>query len=323
MPSSQTILGLPFFNGTPAEAVAAIAQDGGLLVAPSGTCFERFLKDADYRRALLTADLVLPDSGAMVTLWRLRGGPNLQRISGLTYLKTLLSVIDLGEVFWVLPHERAQIRLLAWLEEITNREMRAAKSPSSELSAPASLLPASGSALPTPRSQLPPPGSELSAPASPLPTPRSGLPAPSSALPPPNSAIRNPQSAIPPCYLAPIYGPSVEDPALLALIEARRPRHVIIGFGAGAQEKLGWYLREHASYRPAIHCIGGALGFVTGEQVAIPNWADRWYLGWFLRFLSQPRAFLPRLWQARVLPGLIFRYGRALPALVRRGEVGR
>ena len=250
-PPSTTILGLPFFNGTPAEAVAAVSQNGGLLVAPSGTCFQRFLDDAEYRRALLSADIVLPDSGAMVALWRLRGGPNLQRISGLAYLKTLLSGIDLGEVFWVLPHERAQTRLLEW---------------------------------------------------------RSALPAPCSQLP-------TPSSALPDSYLAPIYGPAVVDSALLALLEARRPRHVIIGIGAGAQEKLGWYLREHASYRPAIHCIGGALGIVTGDQVAIPDWADRWYLGWFLRFLAQPRAFLPRLWQARVLPALIFRHGRSLPAL--------
>ncbi|CAN5557578.1 hypothetical protein BH20VER1_BH20VER1_10770 [soil metagenome] len=104
------------------------------------------------------------------------------------------------------------------------------------------------------------------------------------------------------CYIAPIYGQSVTDPALLALIEARMPLDVIIGIGAGPQEKLGWYLREHASYRPAIYCVGGALGFITGDQVAIPDWADRLYLGWFLRLLWQPRVFIPRV-RDRFAPG--------------------
>ncbi len=92
---------------------------------------------------------------------------------------------------------------------------------------------------------------------------------------------------------------TVADEALVELVVQRKPRHVVIAIGAGAQEKLGWYLREQATWRPAIHCIGGALGFVTGDQVAIPDWADRFYLGWLLRLLSEPRAFVPRLWSAR------------------------
>ena len=34
---------------------------------------------------------------------------------------------------------------------------------------------------------------------------------------------------------------------------------------------------------PAIHCIGAALGFLTGDQVRIPHWADQWILGWLFR----------------------------------------
>ena len=64
---------------------------------------------------------------------------------------------------------------------------------------------------------------------------------------------------------------------------------------------------------PAFHCIGGALGFVTGYQVAIPNWADRLYLGWLLRLLSNPKRFLPRSRDAFALPGMIRRYGKELP----------
>ena len=115
------------------------------------------------------------------------------------------------------------------------------------------------------------------------------------------------------CYVAPRYGPDVEDRNLLVLVEQHRPAHVIITIGSGAQEKLGYYLRENLSYRPAIHCIGAALGFVTGDQVSIPEWADRFYLGWLWRLVAQPGVFIPRLSRAVELPLLIWKYGEKLP----------
>lgn len=116
-------------------------------------------------------------------------------------------------------------------------------------------------------------------------------------------------------YLAPQYGRVVEDRELLEKIEQRRPAHIVIGIGNGPQEKLGRYLRDALSYRPAIHCIGGALGFLTGDQGPIPDWADRFYLGWLLRLLRQPGIFIPRLARALELPWLILRYGSKLPPL--------
>ena len=121
------------------------------------------------------------------------------------------------------------------------------------------------------------------------------------------------------CYVAPWYGPGVEDRNLLALIEQQHPAHVIIAIGSGAQEKLGYYLRENLSYRPAIHCIGAALGFITGDQPAIPDWADRFYLGWLWRLVAQPGVFIPRLSRAVELPRLIWKYGEKLPP-TRRGS---
>jgi len=122
------------------------------------------------------------------------------------------------------------------------------------------------------------------------------------------------------CYVAPWYGSEVEDRNLVSLIEQQRPAHVIVAIGSGAQEKLGYYLRENLSYRPAIHCIGAALGFITGDQIAIPEWADRFYLGWLCRLLAQPRSFIPRLMRGFELPWLIARYGNALPPLRSRNQ---
>jgi UDP-N-acetyl-D-mannosaminuronic acid transferase (WecB/TagA/CpsF family) len=77
-------------------------------------------------------------------------------------------------------------------------------------------------------------------------------------------------------------------------------------------------LRESLSYRPAIHCTGAALGFITGDQRGIPELADRFYLGWFWRLFAQPRTFLPRLSRGLKLPWLICKYGEELPPM--RGQ---
>jgi N-acetylglucosaminyldiphosphoundecaprenol N-acetyl-beta-D-mannosaminyltransferase len=249
MISSTEILGIKFFNGRVDEAVALMVQRGGLLVAPSGTCFARLREDEMYRRAVLAADLAIADSGLMVLLWRLMRRENVQRISGFKYLKHLLEKLKgegNREVCWILPTERAQQKLLNWSGSkafSVNREN---------------------------------------------------------------------------CYVAPRYGSKVEDRNLLARIEKDRPAHVIIAIGSGAQEKLGYYLSENLSYCPAIHCIGAALGFITGDQTAIPDWADRLYFGWLWRLVAQPRIFIPRLSRALELPWLIWKYREKLPVV--RGQ---
>jgi N-acetylglucosaminyldiphosphoundecaprenol N-acetyl-beta-D-mannosaminyltransferase len=117
------------------------------------------------------------------------------------------------------------------------------------------------------------------------------------------------------CYIAPMYHDPISDPSLVELLNSRRPAHVIVGIGGGIQEKLGFYLREHLSYRPAIHCIGAALAFLTGDQKPIPMWADRIYLGWFLRLARAPHRYARRFAPAFRLPGMIWRYGREMPPL--------
>ncbi len=116
------------------------------------------------------------------------------------------------------------------------------------------------------------------------------------------------------CYLAPMYGKgAIHDPALLDLLRARRPKHIVIAVGGGVQERLGAYLQANLEYMPAIHCIGAAIGFLSGAQVRIPMWADAWKLGWLFRCLSSPRTFIPRYWQARKLVPLIRKYQERMP----------
>ncbi|MBC8009315.1 MAG: WecB/TagA/CpsF family glycosyltransferase [Burkholderiales bacterium] len=117
-------------------------------------------------------------------------------------------------------------------------------------------------------------------------------------------------------YLAPHYPPGpIHDAPLLACIEARRPRVVMLCIGGGVQERLGCGLRQHLGYRPGILCLGAAIAFLTGGQANIPPWADKFYLGWLLRFLSSPRKFWRRYWDAVPLALLIRRHRDRLPEL--------
>ena len=117
------------------------------------------------------------------------------------------------------------------------------------------------------------------------------------------------------CYLAPAYDrEKVTDPVLLEILRQRRPRHVIMAIGGGVQEKLGAELLRQLDYRPAIHCTGAAIGFMSGDQVAIPMWADRCRLGWLFRCLDKPATFVPRYWASRKLLSLMIEYHGRLPA---------
>ena len=118
-------------------------------------------------------------------------------------------------------------------------------------------------------------------------------------------------------YLAPRYGAQIVDTELLTLLERVRPEHVVVTLGGGTQERLGLYLKKNLSYLPAIHCIGAAIAFLSGDQVHIPNWADRLYLGWLVRSVSNPKLYVPRYWDARKLFDLIRRYRHRLPVLAK------
>jgi N-acetylglucosaminyldiphosphoundecaprenol N-acetyl-beta-D-mannosaminyltransferase len=114
-------------------------------------------------------------------------------------------------------------------------------------------------------------------------------------------------------YLAPLYGHGISDEELLERIEERRPKHILLGIGGGTQERLGLYLKQHLSYRPAIHCIGAAIAFLSGDQVHIPVWADSLGLGWLYRTIADPKRFFPRYWDARHLAPLLLKYRDRLP----------
>ncbi len=116
-------------------------------------------------------------------------------------------------------------------------------------------------------------------------------------------------------YLAPMYSEQkIWDPELLERIERIQPQHIVLTLGGGTQERVGLYLKRNLSYLPAIHCIGAAIAFLSGDQVRIPIWADRSSLGWLFRSISEPSRYMPRYWNARKLLYLLIRYRERLPA---------
>jgi UDP-N-acetyl-D-mannosaminuronic acid transferase (WecB/TagA/CpsF family) len=247
MSSTEQILGIKFFNGTVEEAVDVMSSNGGLLVVPAAPALVKLESDEGYRRALISADMAIADSGAMVLLWRIFTGRRVERISGLKFLKRLVARLAAHpdeRVLWIVPSEAAHERSMAWLRSVN-------------LTGTADF------------------------------------------------------------YVAPRYGRDVRDDALVSKIDNHPSAHVIVGIGGGVQEKLGLFLKENLRARPAIHCIGAALAFLTGDQPPIPMWADRFYLGWLLRLLRQPRVFGPRYLSALKLPALLFRYRDKLPPLAK------
>lgn len=118
------------------------------------------------------------------------------------------------------------------------------------------------------------------------------------------------------CYLAPHYraGPVVDE-HLTGLVKQRRPRHIVVCLGGGTQERLGLMLKRACDFPVSIHCIGAAIGFLTGNQVGIPPWADRFFLGWLFRCLSEPGKFIPRYWKACQLVPMMIRYREKPPAI--------
>jgi UDP-N-acetyl-D-mannosaminuronic acid transferase (WecB/TagA/CpsF family) len=111
-----------------------------------------------------------------------------------------------------------------------------------------------------------------------------------------------------------MYGEVIHDPELLSILNSRCPRNIVVTIGGGTQERLGLYLKRNLDFRPAIHCVGAAIAFLSGDQVKIPVWADKLFLGWLFRCLSEPKRYVARYWSARKLFPLMLRYRDQLPS---------
>ena len=124
--TTETILGVRFFNGRSRQAVDLISQTGGMVVAPAAPSMVNLCYDEDYRAAVASAEFAIADSGWMVLLWKLLTARSVVRISGLEYMKRLLehdTVRAANAVMWVVPSPSARDKLVDLLRR---REIPAA-----------------------------------------------------------------------------------------------------------------------------------------------------------------------------------------------------
>lgn len=116
------ILQIPFAIGNVAQLAEAALDLRGLVTAPSAPCLVLALKDPIYSEQLASSQLTLPDSGAMVLMWRLvHPRTPLKRVSGLTFLKAMLGDPRLrqpGALFLVDPSIESSERNREFLRSI-------------------------------------------------------------------------------------------------------------------------------------------------------------------------------------------------------------
>lgn len=115
-------------------------------------------------------------------------------------------------------------------------------------------------------------------------------------------------------YIAPHYtGGELRDEMLNKKAKTLKPDVIMIAIGGGTQERLALGLRRTLDYSPGIFCLGAAIGFLSGSQIEIPRWVDRWWLGWVWRIASNPMRYGKRYWRALNLGPLVLRFGAESP----------
>ena len=97
-------------------------------------------------------------------------------------------------------------------------------------------------------------------------------------------------------YCAPSYNKKVHDIKLINLIKKEKPKYVIINIGGEVQEILAEYIRNKINYKISILCTGAAIAFLTKKQAPLMNdKIDKFYLGWFVRLIDNPKKYYSRI----------------------------
>ncbi len=99
------VLGIGFFKGDVSTVIREL-KSGGLLLVPSGPGLVTIRTEHVYYQALLTGDIVIPDSGYMILLWKLLRWERIPKISGLRFLVAFFADEDVKRSRFVLVNPR-------------------------------------------------------------------------------------------------------------------------------------------------------------------------------------------------------------------------
>jgi UDP-N-acetyl-D-mannosaminuronic acid transferase (WecB/TagA/CpsF family) len=104
-------------------------------------------------------------------------------------------------------------------------------------------------------------------------------------------------------YNAPIYNSikSYQDRKLFDLIKKIRPRFIIINISGLKQEYLAFNIKKKIKLKTIIFCLGGAISYMTKLQAPINPFIDKYYMGWLVRLIYNPRIFIPRIFKSFLL----------------------
>ena len=96
-------------------------------------------------------------------------------------------------------------------------------------------------------------------------------------------------------YIAPQYNvKNINDKNLIKMIKKYKPRYIIINIGGEIQEMLGLFIKKNINFKSSIICTGAAIAFLTKKQAPISDAIDKFYLGWLVRTLHNPKKFFIR-----------------------------
>lgn len=108
-------------------------------------------------------------------------------------------------------------------------------------------------------------------------------------------------------YVAPIYSKNIHDQNLIRIIKKNNPDIILVNLGGEVQEVLANYLLKNINPSIQIICTGAAIAFMTGSQVKINDFIDRFYLGWLVRLLTSKNFIKKRLLSSLSLVKLFFK----------------
>ena len=96
-------------------------------------------------------------------------------------------------------------------------------------------------------------------------------------------------------YVAPVYKNKIIDSNLLKLVTNLKPNYILINLGGEVQEILALYIKKNIKFKTSIFCTGAAIAFLTKRQAPINDIIDKFYLGWFIRLIHNPKKYFIRI----------------------------